>query len=405
MTYEDAQDATSDRFADVAKLAKLRQRDLDLTDDRETLTFAARNNAAGLARDQLVSSGFELLSLEVQKRNYADERSLDPDLQLHCDRVGRLLDIYVGSGSAKVAERRAFLREIGPYATAGRNDELDYNEAAGNLKRLKVSREYGDPVELRTLDGKERRMTRHTNSSVLGRGTTVSDEQLQSASAALRDFCEELTKRVREKDYFRDPGGRDDVGSRRNPQDVAHAIEQTNAVLNDGIARISDPWQQDPLKHVAEEAQRRQAEIEAVNARDSFFSDEFSSTRSVSPDPPRPVGLKRPSAAGSSPEARPAVRRRIEIGHDHDGGEGNDANAHATGVGHREEPFRGSSPIGPKVEEAGIKSEYHNDGGGRRVGSQTPAHSENAPALDISTERDTSKSRSYDPRRSDGHEL
>jgi len=377
ITYEDARDETSDRFADVARLAKLCQRQRDSLKDWESLTFARAIEAAALASDQLISSAFEVLSLEVQKRAYGHERLLDPELQKRFDKVGDLLDSYVGAGSEKVAARRAFLREIGPYATAHRDDELDYDEGAKRLRDLKVPRAYGTTMVLRGLEGRERNMT------VAAVSADISGKQLRHVSDALKDLCEELTKRVHQKDHFRAPSGRDDIRGVRTPADIASKIKSTSTTIKEGIARISDPWQKDPLTHVAEEARKRQAEIEARNASDPFIL-ALAPTRSVTRELSPTTGLKRRRETSSPYETSPAGRRRIERGDRDDGHNG--ANARLSDGGKTGEASRGSARGGLRAVRTDIEPKYHDNGRQALVERPTSASSDADRARGVSAE-------------------
>lgn len=389
ITYEDAQNETSDRFADVAKLAKLRRRDLDLQDDLEFHAFASKSESAALASDQLISSAFEVLSLEVQKRAYGHERRLDPALQKHFDTVGNLLDTYVGPGSEKVAVRRAFLREIGPYATAHRNDEPDYDEGAQRLRRLKVAVTYGTTRVLHKLEGRERNVT------IAPLSPNISGEQLRHVSDALKDLCEELTKRVRERDYFRASPGRDDVRRFRDPTAVADEIKSTSTTIEEGIARISDPWQKDPLTRVVKAERQRQAKIEEENAKDDFISDALGLTRSVTGELPFTIGLKRRGETSARETSR-VGRRRIESSYGSDGR--NSANAPLNAGERTGVASRGSAPDELRTVRTGIEPEY--DGNRRQalVGPPTSAHrgEDRAPGASVKSNASGRPNRSRD---------
>lgn len=261
-TYIEAQAEISDRFSAVAKLAKLRRRDLDLVNDRDSRVFDTKSEIAAQAVDRLVGVAVECLSLEAQRWNSEPDKELAPKLQSHFEQVGEKLDFLVGSGSTKLDERRAFLLAALPYATAGRHTDLDFEEIAKHLNGLHISPVDGGSVLI--LGSRVERSA--VNRPVLV--NHISDEEAKDAIAGMRDLCEDLNGRVRLNDNFHLLYLGDDIRQFRDQPSVDGEISKMEDALSDDAKRIS--LRQDVLTSVSDKAVSRQLRTGGIGSDTSL---------------------------------------------------------------------------------------------------------------------------------------
>lgn len=246
MSYQDAQFDTDDRLAMLARLAKLRRHDANLTELTEPsneIQHLHKRGIEGEAIETLNAHMIEYLAVETVK---SGDRARDLTLALkkRVKQMGRLLSHHVGDGSDRIGERRALLERAAEYTRCSphknRVDFTDDNQEIADVLNQRQN-SFSRPPVLRPI----------TRAEPVERGTKEAALRVEFDATSARKFIdafghlEQVTKTTTRQmlSLYADPS-RDDVSRFRGRP----ALDQEIARLEQQIPRVghamAEAWPQ-----------------------------------------------------------------------------------------------------------------------------------------------------------------